>query len=74
MDSKVPFGSLKKREGELDKCTNCGYCAFWCPIYQEDPRERSGTRGKLAILKDLLTGKVDYNQEAAEVIERCLLC
>ena len=74
MDSKVPFGSLKKREGELDKCTNCGYCAFWCPIYQEDPREGSGTRGKLAILKDLLTGKVDYNQEADEVIERCLLC
>ena len=74
MDSKVAFGSLKKREGELDKCTNCGYCAFWCPIYQEDPREGSGTRGKLAILKDLLTGKVDYNQEADEVIERCLLC
>jgi len=74
MGSKAPFGSLKKLEGELDKCTTCGYCAFWCPIYQEDPREKSGTRGKLAILKDLLTGKVNYSQETAEVIERCLLC
>lgn len=74
MGSKVPFGNMKKWEGELDKCTTCGYCTFWCPIYQEDPRERSGTRGKLAVLKDLLAGEVDYNREAAEVIERCLLC
>jgi glycolate oxidase iron-sulfur subunit len=74
MPSEINFDNLREWESELDKCTTCGYCTFWCPIYQEDSDERSGTRGKLTVLKDLLTGKMAYTEETAEIIERCLLC
>ena len=35
---KVKLEKLKKYTEELDKCTECGYCTFWRPVYQEDPR------------------------------------
>lgn len=74
MAKKIKFDNLKEWENELNKCTTCGYCTYWCPIYQEDPSEESVTRGKLVILKDLLAGKVEYSEEFTEIIERCLLC
>jgi glycolate oxidase iron-sulfur subunit len=74
MAKKIKFDNLKEWESELNRCTTCGYCTFWCPIYQEDPKEHSGTRGKLAVLKDLLNGKQEFTEETAEIIERCLLC
>jgi glycolate oxidase iron-sulfur subunit len=74
MAKKIKFDNLKEWEKELNKCTTCGYCTFWCPIYQEDPKESSVTRGKLAVLKDLLSGKQEFRKETFEVIERCLLC
>jgi len=74
MAKKVKFDNLKEFERELNKCTTCGYCTFWCPVYQEDVKEISSTRGKVAVLKDLASGKSELTEEAYEVIERCLLC
>jgi glycolate oxidase iron-sulfur subunit len=74
MAAKIEFEHLKELENELNKCTTCGYCTYWCPIYQEDPQEGSVTRGKLKILKDLLAGKIEYSEKTAEILERCLLC
>jgi glycolate oxidase iron-sulfur subunit len=74
MSERIEFEHLKELENELNKCTTCGYCTYWCPIYQEDPREGSVTRGKLKLLKDLLAGKIEYSEETAEILERCLLC
>jgi glycolate oxidase iron-sulfur subunit len=74
MGKEIKFDNLKEWESEINKCSTCGYCTYWCPIYQEDPREESVTRGKIAILKDLLTGKVKYTEQTAELVGRCLLC
>jgi len=74
MKEKERFNELQKFADELDKCTECGYCTFWCPIYQEEPEESSVARGKLQMLKALLTGERDYSKEFAESVNRCLLC
>jgi glycolate oxidase iron-sulfur subunit len=74
MTKEIKFENLKEWEHELNKCSTCGYCTYWCPIYQEDPKEVSVTRGKIAILKDLLTGKIEYTKEIMGILERCLLC
>ena len=66
MKEKERFNELQKFADELDKCTECGYCTFWCPIYQEEPEESSVARGKLQMLKALLTGERDYSKEFAE--------
>ncbi len=69
----IKFDELKKFAEELDKCTECGYCTFWCPIYQEDPRESSVARGKLHMLKELLSGKQQYTTEFEDSLNRCML-
>jgi glycolate oxidase iron-sulfur subunit len=74
MTEEIKFKNLKEWEHELSRCSTCGYCTYWCPIYQEDPKEESVTRGKITILKELLSGKIEFTEEIAEVLKRCLLC
>src|SRR3990170_5836702 len=74
MTKQIKFEHLKEWEDELNKCSTCGYCTYWCPIYQEDPKEESATRGRIAVLKGLLSGKIEHSEETAEILERCLLC
>ncbi len=65
---------LERFQDELDKCTECGYCTFWCPIYQEEPVESSVARGKLQMLKALLAGELEHTQEFSDALNRCMLC
>lgn len=74
MTAKIRFERLNSLAGELDKCTECGYCTFWCPIYQEEPRESSVARGKLHMAKELLAGEKEYTEEFADALHRCMLC
>jgi len=34
--AKIKFDQLKRFGDQMNKCTECVYCTFWCPIYQED--------------------------------------
>ncbi len=72
--NKVKFNELQKQKEKLYRCTACGYCTLWCPIYQEDPQELSVSRGKLSALKSLLENKQEYTEELGEALNRCMLC
>ena len=74
MAPKTRPEQLKKFESDLELCTKCGYCTFWCPIYQEEPTETNVARGKFAVLRELLDGEREYTKEVAENINRCMLC
>lgn len=74
MAIKHQLERLKALQSSLDSCTQCGYCTFWCPLYQENPEESSVARGKVTMLKDLLAGQQYFTDNCAEQIERCMLC
>ena len=57
MAGKMKFQELERFKENLDLCTKCGYCTFWCPLYQEQPLESSVARGKYEMLRELLAGK-----------------
>ena len=40
----------------IRKCVHCGFCNATCPTYQTLGDERSGPRGRISIIKDLLEG------------------
>ncbi|WP_227762272.1 (Fe-S)-binding protein [Zhaonella formicivorans] len=65
---------LERFKCQLDKCTGCGYCTLWCPIYQEDPRESSVARGKIKMLKALLAGESENDADYEDKLNRCMLC
>ncbi len=74
MAKESKFVQTKKFEDDLNQCTQCGYCTFWCPLYQEEPLETSVARGKVATIKDLVRRNGDYDEKTAEQVNKCMLC
>jgi glycolate oxidase iron-sulfur subunit len=65
---------LKKVEQYADQCMKCGFCSFFCPVYQEEHLETSVARGKNYLAKLIIKGEQEFTPEMAEIIGKCLLC
>jgi glycolate oxidase iron-sulfur subunit len=65
---------LKKVEDLADKCMKCGFCTFFCPVYQEERIETAVARGKNYLAKQVITGEQAFTPELGEIIGKCLLC
>jgi glycolate oxidase iron-sulfur subunit len=74
MASKAEFEEVKKFEKDLGQCMKCGFCTFWCPVYQEERIESSVARGKNMMVRALLAGDLEYTKEYAERLNKCTLC
>jgi len=71
---KTTFEQIKRFEKDLEACTQCGYCTFWCPLYQEEPLETSVARGKVSTIKNLLSTEGDYDEITSSQVNKCMLC
>jgi glycolate oxidase iron-sulfur subunit len=65
---------LKKIEQYADQCMKCGFCSFFCPVYQEERMEMGVARGKNYLVKQVLAGKQEFTEELGNIIGKCLLC
>jgi glycolate oxidase iron-sulfur subunit len=65
---------LKKIEQYADQCMKCGFCSFFCPVYQEEKTEMSVARGKNYLVKQILKGNQEFTPEMGNIIGKCLLC
>jgi glycolate oxidase iron-sulfur subunit len=52
----------------------CGFCSFFCPVYQEEHMETSVARGKNYLVREILAGRQEFTREMGEIIGKCLLC
>jgi glycolate oxidase iron-sulfur subunit len=68
------YENIKKFESDLSQCMKCGFCTFWCPVYQEEKIEASVARGKNMMIRGLLAGELDYTKEYADRLNKCTLC
>ncbi|MGD9118123.1 MAG: (Fe-S)-binding protein [Dehalococcoidia bacterium] len=68
------YEQIKRFEDDLGQCMKCGFCTFWCPVYQEERIEASVARGKNMMIRGLLAGDLDYTKEYAERLNKCTLC
>jgi glycolate oxidase iron-sulfur subunit len=74
MSSSVKFEQIDKFRDDLDKCTKCGYCMSYCPVYREERIESSVARGKIMLIRALLSGELTLSDEMAEQLNKCTLC
>jgi glycolate oxidase iron-sulfur subunit len=65
---------LEKVEQYVEQCMKCGYCASYCPVYQEERIETSLARGKNHLVKEILEGKQEFTEEMRKILGKCLLC
>ena len=68
------YEQIKRFENDLCQCMKCGFCTFWCPVYQEEHIEASVARGKNMMIRGLLAGELDYTKEYADRLNKCTLC
>ncbi|HWU36980.1 MAG TPA: (Fe-S)-binding protein, partial [Candidatus Acidoferrum sp.] len=59
---------------ELMPCVRCGQCRSVCPVFQAKGIESDSPRGRVALVRALLDGRIEPNDLLAEKIEQCALC
>ena len=74
MTTKAGFQQLDRFQADLDKCTKCGFCMSFCPVYQEEHVESSVARGKIMLVRALLSGDLSVTDDMAERLNKCTLC
>lgn len=65
---------LKKIEQYAAQCMKCGFCSFFCPVYQEEHMETGVARGKNYLVREILAGRQEFTDEMGDIIGKCLLC
>lgn len=64
--SQDRYEQIKRFEGDLSQCMKCGFCTFWCPVYQEERIEPSVAWGKNMMIRGLLAGNFEKTTEVSE--------
>ncbi len=59
---------------EVAKCNHCGFCLAHCPVYTVTGREWATPRGKNALVRAIIEGKIDWTPEIEETLFRCTGC
>lgn len=77
----VPTGSMFDRESfrvEVETCSGCGKCRSYCPIAQKVPEEWAMGRGKITLLREILSGHLDpkilESPGFKKVLDSCINC
>jgi len=59
---------------EIIRCNRCGFCQTACPIFRATGHEAGVARGRLALLRALVEGRVEWSADLKEPLFACLLC
>jgi heterodisulfide reductase subunit D len=59
---------------EVAKCNRCGFCLPNCPIYLAEHKESAAPRGRNAITRAVIEGRLDWSPETEKSIFSCLGC
>jgi glycolate oxidase iron-sulfur subunit len=62
------------RASELDLCVRCGNCKALCPTHIEFANEGMSARGRVVLLKKLISGEIEPSDTLDDRIFSCLLC
>ncbi|MBW1766013.1 MAG: (Fe-S)-binding protein [Deltaproteobacteria bacterium] len=72
MEAKYDFE--RKYRDQILKCSRCGFCQAVCPIFGVTLRPSYNARGKMLILKEVMDGKIELNDELIETMFQCTTC
>jgi glycolate oxidase iron-sulfur subunit len=59
---------------DLDRCVACGLCLPLCPTYNALQIENASPRGRLSMIRGLLTKQLDPGSELSNHLSSCLQC
>ena len=72
MEAKYEFS--RKYRDQVLKCSRCGFCQAVCPVYGATLRPAYNARGKMLVLKEVMDGRIELNDELIETLFQCTTC
>jgi glycolate oxidase iron-sulfur subunit len=66
--------NLSQHYDEIAHCNRCGFCQVACPIFRSTGHESGVARGRLALLRAIIEGRLPWNESLKEPLFDCLLC
>ena len=60
--------------GELGLCVHCGFCLNACPTYLDLGLETDSPRGRIALMRALDDGRIDWTPRVQQHFDQCLQC
>lgn len=64
----------KKYIDDLEKCVRCGKCKATCPTLDDNPIEGFGARGRVTLLRGVISGRIKPSRLLNDRIFSCILC
>jgi glycolate oxidase iron-sulfur subunit len=61
-------------EDTIAMCNRCGFCQVACPTFRATGHEAGVARGRVALLKALKEGRLQWSADLEEPLFACLLC
>lgn len=66
---------LTELQSLVDKCNRCGFCQAGCPTYKTTGLEWQVARGRVALVKNIIDGRIELNEDdVREALGTCLRC
>lgn len=59
---------------QLTNCMRCGFCLPACPTFRETGIEAESPRGRIALMKAVVDGIMEPDQQFEEQMDHCLGC
>jgi len=59
---------------EVAKCNRCGFCLPNCPVYLVEGKESASPRGRNAITRSVIEGRIEVSHDTERAIFNCLGC
>jgi glycolate oxidase iron-sulfur subunit len=65
---------ISEHYDEIARCNHCGFCQVACPIFRTTGHEAGVARGRLALLRAIIEGRLEWSPEIEGPLFDCLLC
>jgi len=72
MEAKYDFAN--KFGDQVLRCSKCGFCQAVCPVFGAMLRPSYSARGKMLVLKEVMDGTIELNDELIETLFQCTTC
>ena len=59
---------------DVSRCNKCSLCQAVCPTYQVNPLEWETARGRVALIRDAMEGRLELRDIADGPLSTCLTC
>ncbi len=66
--------SLSTLKEIAEKCVRCGLCQSVCPVFAEIGKEAAVARGKVTLIRNLLSEGIGYSPKLSTYLLQCLGC